>query len=258
MKIDLAGKVALVTGAAEGIGGGISNVLADAGAHVVVNDIQVDKGQKMVEAIRQRGGSAEFIAADVSDEIAVRQMFDDVKARHSSLHILINNAGIALFKGLADTESTEWDHVVSVDVKGIYLVTRHALPLLKSTKAASIINIASVHAILTVDGMTAYAAAKGAVVAMVRSLAQEFGRDGIRVNAVSPGFVDTWLFHSWLEHEPDPQASMARVKGLIPTGRITSVDEVGNLVAFLCSDLAPSITGMNYIIDGGLTCRLMH
>lgn len=258
MKIDLSDKVALVTGAAQGIGNGIACVLAEAGAHVIAVDVQREKADETVCSIRQRGGSADFIAADVSDEANVEEMFRQVSARHSALHILVNNAGIALFAGISGTASNDWDRVMAVNLKGIYLVTRFAVPLLKAAPASSVINIASVHATLTIAEMTAYASAKGAVVAMVRSLAQELGRDGIRVNAVSPGFVDTPLLQSWLDSETDPKASEARVKGLIPTGRITTATEVGNLVAFLASDLARSITGANYLIDGGLTSRLMH
>lgn len=258
MRIDLTGKVALITGAAEGIGRGTADVLAAAGAHVIVNDVQVHKGEQAVGEMRDKGWRAEFIEADISNASAVANMIDIVQARHGALHILVNNAGFAMFKGLADSRPEEWDQIMNVDLRGIYLVMRTALPLLEAGAPASVVNLASVHASLTVANMTAYAAAKSAVVGMVRSLAQELGPKGIRVNAVSPGFVGTPLFYRWLESEPDPSVSLQRVTGLLPLGRIASPEEVGYLIAFLSSDLAGSITGANHLIDAGLTTRLMH
>ena len=258
MHIDLREKVALVTGAATGIGCGIARALAAAGAHVIVNDIDSPRGMRVVEEILSRGYQGSYMHADIADDAAVRDMASRIARQHPGLHILVNNAGIASFKGIAATEPEDWDRVMAVDLRGIYLVTRACLPLLEAAAPASVVSIASVHAQLTVGTMTAYAAAKGAVVAMIRSLAQELGPKGIRVNAVSPGFVDTPLFQSWLRAEHDPPEALARVNDIIPLGRIASVDDVGNLVTFLSSDKANSITGANYVIDGGLTTRLMH
>ncbi|MGK7877534.1 MAG: SDR family NAD(P)-dependent oxidoreductase [Xenococcaceae cyanobacterium] len=258
MHIDLTGKVALITGAAQGIGAGTAKVMSAAGAHVVVNDIQAEKGEQIVRELRQKGFSAEFIETNISNEQDVAKMIETIRANHNALHILVNNAGFAMFKGITDTEPNDWDNVMSVDLRGIYLVTRASLPLLEAGAPASVINIASVHAQLTVANMTAYATAKGAVVTMVRSLAQELGPRGIRVNAISPGFVDTPLFRSWLDSEPDPEESLKRVTGILPIGHIASQEDIGNLVTFLSSDKAVSITGANYVIDSGLTTRLMH
>ena len=148
--------------------------------------------------------------------------------------------------------------MLAVDLRGIYLITRTALPLLKATRNGSVINIASVHAQATIADITAYAAAKGGVVAMGRSLAQELGRYGIRVNTISPGFVDTPLMDRWLAAELDPLATMARVNALHPLGRIGTPQDIGYLVTFLASDYSSFISGSNITIDGGLTARLMH
>lgn len=137
-------------------------------------------------------------------------------------------------------------------------MTRAALPLLQAAQSASVVNIASVHAQLTVANITAYAAAKGGVVAMGRSLAQELGSFGIRVNTISPGFVLTPLLERWLDSEPDRVATLARVNGLHPLGRIGTPADIGALVTFLSSDYAQFITGANIPIDGGLSTRLMH
>jgi len=185
-------------------------------------------------------------------------MFHTIAARTPALHVLVNNAGFNLFKGIQETTLEEWEAIFKVDSTGVYLVTKAALPLLKAAGGASVVNIASVHAQLTVANITAYAAAKGAVVAMGRSLAQELGPLGIRVNTISPGFMDTPLLDRWLASEPDPAATMARVNGYHPLGRIGRPEDIGNLATFLAGDVSGFITGANIVIDGGLTTRLMH
>jgi NAD(P)-dependent dehydrogenase (short-subunit alcohol dehydrogenase family) len=174
------------------------------------------------------------------------------------LHILLNNAGVNLFKGIQDTSLDEWNAVFRVDSTGIYLVTKTMLPLLKAAGDASIINIASIHATMTVATMSAYAAAKGSVLAMGRTLAQELGPFGIRVNTISPGFIDTPLLASWVATEPDPTATMQRINGYHPLGRIGNPQDIGNLVVFLAGPQSGFISGANVPIDGGLSTRLMH
>jgi NAD(P)-dependent dehydrogenase (short-subunit alcohol dehydrogenase family) len=258
IQIDLSGKRALVTGAAMGIGEGIAHVLAEAGAHVIVVDIQVDAGRAVVGELRSRGYSAEFIELDLADCQQVTSFGSRLADSHPALEILVNNAGVALFEGVADTEPADWDALIAVDLRAPYLLTRTCLSLLEAAAGASVINIASVHSVMTVPTMMAYAAAKAGVAGMTRSMAQELGPKQIRVNTVSPGFVDTPLFRGWLDSEPDPKASLERVLGIIPIGRISTPREVGELIAFLASDLGRSISGANLMIDGGLTTRLMH
>jgi NAD(P)-dependent dehydrogenase (short-subunit alcohol dehydrogenase family) len=258
MHISLADKLALVTGAGAGIGRGCALELARSGAEVVVNDLDAAAGERTVQEIQQLGGKATFVRADVSNEDEVSELAKAISEQRDRLHVLVNNAGFNLFKGIADTTSSEWDRIHSVDLKGIYLTTRTLLPLLKQAGSASVINIASVHAHATTGNITAYAAAKGGVVAMTRSLAQELGPAGIRVNSVSPGFVDTPLLDRWLASEPDAEATMRRVNGFHPVGRIGTPQDIGRLVVFLGSEMSSFITGSNVTIDGGLTARLMH
>jgi NAD(P)-dependent dehydrogenase (short-subunit alcohol dehydrogenase family) len=258
MNVRLDGRVALVTGAGEGLGRGCALALAAAGAQVFINDKNATTGEDTAERIRALGGVAHFLAADVAEAHDVATMFQTVALRTRGLHILVNNAGFNLFKGIQETQLEEWEAVLQVDATGVYIVTKAALPLLKAAGQASVINIASVHASLTVPYMTAYAAAKGAVLAMGRSLAQELGPFGIRVNTVSPGFMDTPLLQRWLATEADPAATMARVNSYHPLGRIGTPTDIGNLVTFLAGDESAFITGANILLDGGLTTRLMH
>src|SRR5947209_14109560 len=173
MNISLKGRAALVTGAGEGIGRGCALALAAAGADVIVNDINPTTGEATAAAIREQGRRSLFAQADVADESAVGAMMTRAQEQFPALHVLVNNAGMNVFKGIADTTPEDWDRILGVDLKGLYLVTRAALPLLKSACGAAVINIASVHATMTIPDITAYAAAKGGVVSMVRSLAQE-------------------------------------------------------------------------------------
>ncbi|RIK52541.1 MAG: hypothetical protein DCC57_09720 [Chloroflexi bacterium] len=258
MNVRLDGRVALVTGAGEGLGRGCALALAEAGAEVVVNDLNAESGQATAAEIRRRGGRSFFVQADVARQDEVEAMLTALAGRYQALHLLVNNAGFNLFKGIEETTLEEWNAIFSVDAAGVYLVTRAMLPLLKAAGGASIVNIASVHAQMTIANITAYAAAKGAVVAMGRSLAQELGPFGIRVNTISPGFMDTPLLARWLASEPDPAATLARVNGYHPLGRIGKPEDIGHLVTFLASDFAGFITGANIVVDGGLTTRLMH
>ncbi|MBC8160800.1 MAG: SDR family oxidoreductase [Roseiflexaceae bacterium] len=258
MQIQLANKIALVTGAGAGIGRGIALALAEAGATVLVNDQNAESAYETVAQIAGQNGQAQAIVADISDERAVKQLFEHIAGTYDGLHVLVNNAGFNLFKGIVDTTPDDWDRIFAVDLRGLYLVTRHALRLLQAAGDASIVNIASVHAQLTVANITAYAAAKGGVVAIGRSLAQELGPFGIRVNTISPGFVMTPLLERWLDAEPDRAATLARVNSYHPLGRIGTPGDIGALVTFLASPYASFITGANVPIDGGLSTRLMH
>lgn len=258
VRIDLTGRIALVTGAANGIGRGIAEHLAAAGAHVLVNDVAPQDAEQVAAELVATGGSAEPAAADVADADAVAAMVRRLADRHGRLHVLVNNAGIAVFDGIEATTPEQWDRLMNVDLRGVYLVTRACLPLLAAGAPSAVTCIASVHAMLTVPFMTGYAAAKGGIVAMVRSLAQELGPRNIRVNAVSPGFVRTPLYESWLATEPDPVAADSRIVDTLPLRRIATVDDIAAMVTFLSSDHASCITGANHVVDSGLTARLMH
>ena len=257
MEISLKNRIALVTGSAQGIGEGIALVLARAGADVVVCDIEEEMGLATVAAVRELGVRGLYVNADISDPDAVKGMMRLI-AEFGGLDIIVNNAAVEYFRSIEETTLEEWDRTQSVDLKGIFLTTKFGLPMLKAAKSPIIINISSVHATATIPDLGAYAAAKGGIVAMTHSMAQDLGRDGIRVLTVSPGFVYAGMTKVWLDSQEDRPETLDRVNGMHPGGRIGTPEDIGNLVAFLCTDLGGFINGVNVIIDGGLTTMLHH
>lgn len=258
MEIDLTNKVALVTGSSMGIGRGCAEMLSEAGAHVIINCRKEEDGLKAAACIQKNGGRASFIGADMSDLDSISAMLTEVHKKHGKLDILVNNAGMNLFKGIRDTSVEEYDSILNLDLRGLFFACKGAVPLMEKAGGGTIVNIASVHASATIGNIAAYAAAKGGVVALTRSMCQELGPLGIRVSTISPGFIKTPLVDRWLESEPDPEETLQRVNNLHPSGRIGTSREVGAFVVFLSSEFGGFLTGANLVQDGGLTSRLMH
>lgn len=258
IEISLSNRVALVSGAAQGIGEGIAMVLARAGAEVVVCDINAEGGEATADAIAELGRKSLFVQADISTPDAVTAMMDRVAAQFGRLDIVVNNAAVEYFGSIEDTSIEEWDHTQAVNLKGIFLMTKAALPMLRKSKSGVVINIASVHAVATIPDLGAYAATKGGIVAITKSLAQDLGREGIRAICISPGFVDSPMTQAWAESTPNVEETWARVFAMHPVGRVGTPEDIGNLIAFACSDLGSYINGTNIVIDGGLLSKLHH
>jgi NAD(P)-dependent dehydrogenase (short-subunit alcohol dehydrogenase family) len=248
----LAGKVALVTGGAQGIGRAIVEKLAREGARVTFVDLEAAAGAAVA---RELGGGVAFLRADVTREREVKDATEEIVRRAGRLDVLVNNAGVnAYFDATAMTEA-EWDAVFAVDLKGAWLCAKHALPAMKRAGGGSIVNIASIHASLTIAGMFPYAAAKSGLVGLTRSLALDYAPDNIRVNAVLPGWTRTRLIEEWFRKQPDPAEAEREVLAVHPLGRLSTPMEVANLVAFVASDEASAITGAALAVDGGLGVR---
>src|SRR5260221_3624254 len=246
----LEGKVALVTGGAQGIGRAIVEKLAQEGARVSFLDLDEVGGAAAARAL-----AVSFTRADVTRESEVQAALAQVIAREGGLDVLVNNAGVnAYFDATAMTEA-EWDTVFAVDLKGAWLCCKHALPAMKRAARGSIVNIASIHARLTIAGMFPYAAAKAGLVGLTRSLALDCAPAGIRVNAVLPGWTRTRLVEEWFRMQPDPAEAERKVVAVHPLGRLATPMEVANLVAFVASDEASAITGAALAVDGGLSAR---
>jgi NAD(P)-dependent dehydrogenase (short-subunit alcohol dehydrogenase family) len=245
-------KTVIVTGGARGIGRAIVAKCADEGARVVFLDFDEAAATAALSEIRKAGRAVEFLRADVTKDAEVSAAIAEVQRRHSRIDVLVNNAGVnAYFDAAAMTEA-DWDSVFAVDLKGAWLCAKHVLPFMRERRAGSIVNIASIHATLTIAGMFPYAAAKSGLVGLTRSLALDCAPLGIRVNAVSPGWTRTQLVEEWFRLQPDPAAAEASVMRAHPMRRIATPEEVANLVAFVASDEASAITGASLAVDCGL------
>jgi NAD(P)-dependent dehydrogenase (short-subunit alcohol dehydrogenase family) len=249
----LAGRVAFVTGGAQGIGRAIVERFLEEGALVALVDVDQVAAAETVVAL----GSTDRLVSltcDVTSEHGVRDAVEATIERFGGLDILINNAGINAYGEATTMTEGEWDRLFDVDLKASWLCAKHALPALETSGRGSIVNIASIHALMTIKGFFPYAAAKSAVLGLTRSLALDYGTSNVRANAVCPGYVRTRLVQEWLDLQDDPGVE-ARVIAQQPLGRIGEPAEVASLVAFLASDESSYMTGAVISIDGGLSAR---
>jgi len=245
-------KSILVTGGARGIGRAIVEKCASEGARVSFFDVDDVAGTETARALGTAANSVAFLKVDVTREVDVERAIASVIEERGQIDVLVNNAGVnAYFDAAAMTEA-EWDRVFAVDLKGAWLCSKHVLPGMRARRAGSIVNIASIHASLTIAGMFPYAAAKSGLVGLTRSLALDCAPLGIRVNAVSPGWTRTGLVEEWFGLQPDPQAAEASVMNVHPLRRIATPGEIANVVAFVASDEASAMTGASVAVDCGL------
>jgi NAD(P)-dependent dehydrogenase (short-subunit alcohol dehydrogenase family) len=254
--MDFTGKVALVTGAANGIGRATALAFARNGARLALVDRDAAGGEAVAGVIRQQGGAAMFTAADVTRAADVAAYVKSVLDAYGRIDCFFNNAGIeGKWTHTAEYDEAEFDRVIAVNVKGVFLGLRHVLPVMIAQKSGAVVNTASVAGLVATPGMPAYVASKHAVIGLTKTAAGEVARQGVRVNAVCPGPVDTRMIHS-LEQMLDPanpEAVARRYQAAQPTGRYTTPEEIANTVLFLCSDLASNTTGAQYVVDGGRT-----
>lgn len=242
----LSGKICLVTGAGSGIGAEAAKLLARKGARVFLNGHN-HKPDAIVDEIREQGGQAETVIADVADEAAVAAMIDHIVDSAGRLDGAFNNAGIEANGDLVDVAEADWDKVHSVNLKGVFLCMKHEARVMVAAGQGAIVNNASIAGVIGSPGVTAYSATKGGSLAMMRAAAVELAPKGIRVNAVSPGFVDGPM----VDRLPEDFVSAARDKH--PMGRFARQDEIAQAVAWLLSDRASFTTGHNLLVDGGYT-----
>src|ERR1700736_3526972 len=256
MDLDFSGKVALITGGANGIGRATALGFAKGCAKVVLVDRDRASGEATAGVIRQQGGEARFVSADVTKSAEVRDYVKAALDAYGSIDCFFNNAGIeGKWAHTAEYDEDTFDAVIGVNVKGVFLGLRHVLPVMLQQKRGARVNAASVAGLVATPGMPAYVASKHAVIGLTKTAAGEVARQGIRVNAVCPGPVDTRMIHALEEQisPSDPAAVGARYQAAIPSGRYTTVDEIASMVLFLCSDLASNTTGGQFVVDGGRT-----
>jgi len=249
-------KVAIITGAGKGIGQGIARVFVKYGARVVVADWDEEAGAKTAEELRQSGGDAIFVRCDVSNEEQVKALVEATLAHYDRLNILVNNAGIGVYTPVLETRSEDWDRCLNVNLKGVFLCSKYAIPHIKAAGGGAIVNIASVHSYQNVGGTAPYAASKGGVVALTRVMAIDHGRDNIRVNAICPGWIYTPLIQGIFASDPNPEEAKRAVERRQILGRLGRPEEVGEAAAFLASDEASYITAASLMVDNGMTAQL--
>ena len=251
----LRGKVAIVTGAGSGIGQASAGEFAEEGAQVVVVDWNKEAGAHTAETIRQTGGEATYCYADVSNARDVETMVNTAVQHYGRLDVLFNNAAIQAMAKLADTAEDVWDRVQRVNLKGVFLGCKYAIPAMISTGGGSIINMASVLGFVGDPDLAAYCAAKGGVIALTKAGALAYGPQGVRINCICPGDVDTPLAQSYFHKEPDPERFRQEISSKYALRRIANPREVAQLAVFLASDSSSFITGTSMVIDGGLTVK---
>ncbi|MBA3431058.1 MAG: glucose 1-dehydrogenase [Actinobacteria bacterium] len=251
---DLTGKTAIVTGGARGIGRAVVERFMHAGARVAFLDINPDEGQSTLEELAPEGQIA-FFQCDVTSDDQVRASIIAATESLDGVDVLVNNAGINAYFDATTMSEDDWDKTFAVDLKAVWLCSKYVIPTMRKAGGGSIVNISSIHAYMTIDGMFPYAAAKSGVVGLTRSLALDYGRDNIRVNALCPGWVRTHLVQEWIDQQPDPNAAEGSILSVHPLGRIADPAEIANFVAFLASDEASFVTGAQLLADGGLSAR---
>ena len=243
-------KVAFVTGAGSGIGEATAKALALEGAAVAVADLNFPNAQRVADEINKSGGNATAYALDVSDDAAVGAVVGEIEKDFGGLHIAVNNAGIGGdIAPTADQTLEGWQRVIDVNLNGVFYCMRNEIPLMKKSGGGSIINMASILGAVGFANSSAYVSAKHAVVGLTQASAIEYAPEGIRINAVGPGFINTPMLGAL------PPEALAGIAALHPMNRLGTSEEVAALVLFLASPAASFITGSYYPVDGGYLAR---
>jgi NAD(P)-dependent dehydrogenase (short-subunit alcohol dehydrogenase family) len=246
----LAGKAAVVTGAANGIGRAIAHLFASEGAKVVIADIDVENGQGAASSIASRGGEASFVRCDVSQMGQVEELFNATASHFGHVDILINNAARWEQKGyLLDIDEKTWEYVLNGTLRSVYLCSKCAIPQMISGGWGSIVNISSANALFGVN-LAAYTAAKGAVIALTRIIAVQYGSKNIRANVICPGTIETEAVAAEFKERPDVKK---RFLSPVPLRRFGRPEDVAYCALYLASSESDFVTGATFLIDGGLT-----
>ncbi|WP_028562136.1 SDR family NAD(P)-dependent oxidoreductase [Paenibacillus pinihumi] len=249
----LQGKVTLITGAASGIGKSTALLFASQGASVIVNDLDQVKGEETVQEIRDNGGEAAFIQADVTNPESVKSMVEQALAKYGQIDVLFNNAGVSGVGALHELEPEQWDRVMGINIKGVFIPSKYVLPHMMERKSGSIINMSSCIAEIGLARRASYAASKGAVLALTKSMQVDYASYGIRVNALLPGTIYTPFVEQYLKSSyDDPEAAIAAIKTRQLSGDLGLPEDVAQAALFLASDESKFMMGSPLYIDGGV------
>lgn len=248
----LVGRRAIVTGAGAGIGRAIAIRLSAEGARVMVADLDGEAASAVADEI---GPSARAHVVDVSDEQSTAAMIRRARGEWGGLDVLVNNAGIGIAATTPDTDIGDWGRVLDVCLTGTFLAMKHAIPVIRESGGGAIINMSSVAALVGVADRAAYCAAKGGILALTRAAAIDHVGEGVRVNCIAPGTVDTPWVERITSGYGDPEAARRAMEERQPHGRLVSPEEIAAMAAYLASDEAASVIGAAMVVDGGMTAR---
>ena len=249
--ISLEGKVAIISGAASGIGKGTAELLAEAGAHIAVLDIDKEKGKDTAAELKKTGKKAEFFKCDVTSDAECKKAVKAVFMTFGKIDILFNNAGISIRKNTVELKEEEWDIVLGVTLKGVYMLSHHVIPYMIENKGGSIINTGSGWSLKGGPDAVSYCAAKGGVLNLTRAMAIDHGKDNIRVNCVCPGDVDTPLLRGECRQLEEDIKEFMEEAADRPIRRVGTPEDVARAVLYFASDLSTWVPGANLVVDGG-------
>jgi NAD(P)-dependent dehydrogenase (short-subunit alcohol dehydrogenase family) len=250
---ELIGKVAIVTGASAGIGRAAAFGLAAEGAKVVVADVDVTRGEQVASDINNKGGTAVFVRADVSDDTSVAALVAQTVAQFGGLDVAFNNAGIEGTPApTAECTPENWQRTLAVNLTGVWSCMRHEIPRMLERGGGAIVNMSSVAGLVGFATTPAYTASKHGVVGLTKTAALEYAEQGIRVNAVCPGVIDTEMVERFTGGQPEAEAAMVATE---PVGRLGRPEEIADTVVWLCSDRSIFVTGQAIAVDGGFVAR---
>lgn len=248
-RYEFGGKSVIVTGGTSGIGLATAVLFARSGANVILTGKNREKGLKALKQVKGKGG-VEFFKGNVSIDADAEKLISLAERKHGGLDVLVNNAGVYLAKKIDETSEEEWDWIMNTNLKGVYMVSRRSIAGLRKSHGC-IVNVASVSGIVGVRNEAAYCASKGGVIQLTKAMALDYAADGIRVNAVCPGDVETPMMWEALNRVEDRNMAVEKDKALHPLGRFGKAEEVGRLILYLASEDAAFITGSAVSIDGG-------
>ncbi|MCY3832075.1 MAG: glucose 1-dehydrogenase [Chloroflexi bacterium] len=251
-------KIAVVTGAATGIGGATADAFCEAGASVLLTDVNESALNERTEGLRSAGGNCQALVADVSRPADAQRIAQEAASAFGGVDYLVASAGIQTYGTVVSTDEETWDRTLAVNAKGVYLAAKYCVPEMAKRGGGAIVNVASVQGLFSQPNVAAYAASKGAVIAMTRTMAIDHAGDNIRANSICPGSIETPLLRFAAEHyQPDdPDGAIKEWGGLHVLGRVGQPEEMAQVALFLCSDAASFITGAAIVADGGLTIQL--
>jgi len=250
--MQLENKIAIVTGGAAGIGAGIVERFLEVGAAVAIFDINGEGARELAERLRPKGRVL-AIEGNVAVEDDARRSVEETVTEFGALDILVNNAGILVAGKMSELTSEQWDRQLNVNLKSIFLMSKYAIRQMRG-RGGAIVNISSVHAFVSFPENGGYDASKAGMLGLTRTMAMDHGAEGIRVNAICPGYIRTPLLDKWLNAQPDPAATMQETLKWHPHGRIGTPRDIADAAVFLSSDAASFITGTSLVVDGALIC----